>query len=107
MQGPPLKALTGVDHNADLAAKALRRLEALRAEQKDKDTAESACHVSPAAQQVLAPLLGSCTRGAAAPAKRDATVLLADIIEGAKNPGTALSSSFHPSTSSSAALLLG
>lgn len=107
MQGPPLKALTGVDHNTDLAAKALRRLDALRAHQKDKDTAESACHGFPAAQQALAPLLGTCTRGAATPARRDATVLLADIIEGAKNPGTALSSSFHPSTISAAAVLVG
>ena len=64
-----LKALTGVDHNTELAQKAQRRLESLAAEQKQRGTAQQD-------GQTPAP----------EPAKPAASVLLSDIVAGADNP---------------------
>ncbi|CAL5219745.1 g1644 [Coccomyxa viridis] len=65
-QDVQLKALTGVDHNTELAQKAQRRLESLAAEQKQQGTAQ---HNG----QTPAP----------EPAKPAAAVLLSDIVAGA------------------------
>lgn len=73
-----LRALTGVDHNTELAHKAERRLATLYAQADQQGPAQSACPMPPEAQRAFGHLLGA---PAAAPARLQATVLLADIVE--------------------------
>jgi len=80
VQDVKLKALTGVDHNTELAQKAQRRVEALLAVHKQESTAEPSYNISPAAQQALQHLLGGPNIKPSALAKPSAAVLLADIV---------------------------
>ena len=87
MQDVQLKMLVGVDHNKELLQKAERRLASLQARWEQGSPAQPATSLPTAAQQAFGHLFGCASEHFAAPAKLHASVLLADIIDGAKNPG--------------------